>query len=156
MQKLVPCLWFDSEAEEAAKFYTSVFKNSKILHVSKYTTETPSNKPKGSVMTVDFELNGNRFMALNGGNYFKINEAVSFVIYCKDQKEIDDYYDKLSAVPEAEICGWLKDRFGVSWQLVTEGFEKLMIGKNAEKVMEELLKMKRLDVHKLQKIHEGK
>ncbi|MEK6925261.1 MAG: VOC family protein [Nanoarchaeota archaeon] len=156
MQKMVPCLWFDNEAEEAVNFYKTVFKDVRILNTAKYLTETPSNKPTGSVMTIDFEINGNRFMALNGGSYFKFNEAISFVIYCKDQEEINYYYDKLSAVPESEMCGWIKDKFGVSWQLVTEGFEKLMTGKNGKMVMEELLKMKRLDVDKLKRIHEGK
>lgn len=156
MKKITPCLWFDGEAEKAAKFYVSIFKNSKILKTMKYTTETPSNKPIGSVMTVTFSLNGQEFMALNGGSYFKISEAISFIIYCKDQKEMNYFYDKLSAVPESEICGWIKDKFGVSWQLVTEDFDKLMTGKNAVKVMEALLKMKRLDVEKLKKIAAGK
>lgn len=156
MNKIYPCLWFDNEAEEAVNFYKTVFKDVKILDIAKYVTETPSNKPIGSVMTIDFEINGTRFLALNGGSYFKLSEAVSFVITCKDQKEINHYYTKLSAVPEAEVCGWLKDKFGVSWQLVTEDFDKLMVGKNAKKVMEALLEMKRLDVDKLKRIHEGK
>lgn len=156
MSKIVPCLWFDSDAEKAVEFYKTVFKEVKVLGISKYVSETPSNKPEGSIMTIDFEINGHKFMALNGGPYFKFNEAVSFVIYCKDQEEIDYYYDRLSAVPESEMCGWLKDKFGISWQLVTEGFEKLTTGKNAKNVMEELLKMKRLDVNKLKAIHEGK
>lgn len=156
MSKIVPCLWFDSEAEEAVDFYKKVFNDVKVTAISKYVSETPSNKPEGSVMTIDFEIKGNKFMALNGGPYFKFNEAVSFVIYCKDQQEIDYYYDKLSAVPESEMCGWLKDKFGVSWQLVTEDFEKLTTGKNAKNVMDELLKMKRLDINKLKEIHEGK
>lgn len=155
MSKIYSCLWFDNEGEEAVKFYKTVFKDVKVLSTAKYTTETPSNKPIGSVMTIDFEINGTRFMALNGGPYFKFNEAVSFIITCKDQKEINYYYDKLSAVPEAEMCGWLKDKFGVSWQLVTEGFEKLMTGKNSKKTMEAMLQMKRLDVDKLKEIHEG-
>lgn len=156
MNSIVPCLWFDHEGEEAAKFYVSIFPDSKILHKSLYTVDTPSHKKIGSVMTVDFEINGQKFMALNGGSFFKITEAVSFVIYCKDQHEIDHYYPKLSAVPEAEVCGWLKDKFGVSWQLVTMGFEKLMTGKNAKKVMEELMKMKRLDIKKLEDVHNEK
>ena len=125
------------------------------MNVSRYLVDTPSNKPMGSVMTIDFEIKGQKFMALNGGPYFKFNESVSFVIYCKDQNEIDYYYNKLSFIPEAEICGWLKDKFGVSWQLVTFGFEKFMTGRNAERVMNELLKMKRLDVNKLREIHES-
>lgn len=293
IQPIVPCLWFDSDAEHAVKLYLSAFKNSKITSTAKYLVDTPSNKPIGSVMTIDFELSGQKFMALNGGPFFKpnpsisfivtlatksevdtlwkklssggavlmelgeypfskrygwlqdkygfswqliladskkelrppifpsllfvgancgkaqeamkfycsvfknskiasinkygptqspdkegtvmfadfmlegywlaamdsahehkfaFNEAISFIIYCKDQKEIDYYYQKLSADKDAEVCGWLKDKFGVPWQLVTVGFEKLMTGKNAKKVMEELLKMKRIDVNKLAKI----
>jgi predicted 3-demethylubiquinone-9 3-methyltransferase (glyoxalase superfamily) len=154
MQKIIPCLWFDNEAETAAQFYLSIFKNSKIIDTAKYLVDTPSNKPIGSVMTVTFELDGQKFMALNGGPYFKLSEAMSLIINCKDQTEINYFYDKLSAVPEAEICGWIKDKFGVSWQLVTDDFDKLMIGKNASKVMAELLKMKRIDVEKLKKISE--
>lgn len=290
MQKIVPCLWFDNEAEEAVKFYKAVFDDVKVLNTVKYSAETPSNKPIGSVMTIDFEINGIKFMALNGGPYFKINpsisflvsckteeeldklwsklsekgsvlmplgkypfsekygwlqdkygvswqlmlressqkiipsllfvgnvygkayeaiefytsvfeiskinqvsyypegdeegkinysdfeingekfiamdsgldhkfsfnEGISFVIYCNDQRELDYFYEHLSTVPEAEICGWLKDKYGVSWQLVTEGFEKLMTGKNAKEVTEELLKMKRLDIDKLKRVHEGR
>lgn len=151
---ITPCIWFDSEAEDAAKFYVSIFPNSRIKNISKYTTETPSNKPIGSVLTVTFDLDGNEFMTLNGGTYFKVNEAISFIINCKDQKEIDYFYDRLSAVPEAEICGWLKDKYGVSWQLVTEDIDKFMTGKNADKVMVELLKMKRIDINKLREIYE--
>lgn len=147
--KITPCLWFDNEAEEAARFYVSVFPNSRIKHLEKYSTETPSNKPVGSVLTVTFDLNGNEFTALNGGPDFKITEAISFVIECKNQEEIDTYYEKLSAVPESEVCGWLKDKYGVSWQLVTPDVEKLC-GK--KEVMDELLKMKRLDVNKLREI----
>lgn len=155
MNEIYPCLWFDSGAEEAVEFYKRVFRDVRVLNVSKYTTETPSNKKIGSVMTIEFEINGVRFMALNGGPYFKMNEAVSFVITCKDQDEINHYYDKLSAVPDAEVCGWLRDKFGVSWQLVTKDFGKLMTGKNSKKVMEEMLKMKRLDVNKLKMVHES-
>lgn len=154
MTKITPCLWFDNEGLEAAEFYVSIFPNSKIKHIEKYTTETPSNKPIGSVMTVTFELNGNEFMALNGGTYFKINEAVSFIIECENQKEIDYYYEKLSAVPEAEVCGWLKDKFGVSWQLVTKDFEKLMSSMDTDKkkkAMEALLKMKRINIKEIER-----
>lgn len=159
MNKITPCLWFDSEAEEAAKFYVSVFPNSKIKHVEKYSVETPSNKPIGSVMTVTFELNGNEFMGLNGGNYFKLNEAVSFMIQCKDQKEVDYYYQKLSHVKEAEVCGWLKDKFGVSWQIIPTNFDKLMSsldGAKKKKVMTALMKMSRLDMDKLEKVANSK
>ncbi len=291
MQKIVPCLWFDSEGEEAVDFYIKTFGEGKILNTSRYAADTPSNKPIGSVMTIEFEINGLKLMVLNGGPIFKLNqsisffvlckpqeidglweklsvggsalmplgkypfserygwlqdkygvswqlmvetektdqkiipsllfvgnvygraheamdlyaslfenskvnqisyypngdpqegkityaqfelhgekfvvmdsgfahkfsfnEAVSFVIYCNDQEEINYFYDKLSADPKAEICGWIKDKFGVSWQLVTIGFEKLMTGKNAKKVTEELLKMKRLDIKKLQEAYES-
>ncbi len=148
-QKIVPCLWFDSEAEEAANFYVKIFKNSRIVSTSKYLAESPSNKPIGSVLTVDFELDGQHFVAMNGGSFFKINEAISFMIYCKDQTEMDYFYDNLSANPDAEVCGWIKDKFGVSWQLVTSEMEKLLNGKNGKKVMEEMLKMKRIDVKTL-------
>lgn len=152
MYNITPCLWFDNEAEEAAKFYVSVFQNGKIISTAKYTVDTPSKKRIGSVMTVEFELRGQPFLALNGGPEFKFNEAVSFIIACKDQAEIDYFYDKLSAVPEAEICGWIKDKYGVSWQLVTEDWAEIMSGPNSSKVMEELLKMKRIVVDTLKEI----
>ncbi len=157
--KITPCLWFDGEAEAAAKFYVSVFPNSKIKQVEKYVVDTPSNKPVGSVMTVTFELNGNEFMALNGGPYFKINEAVSMMIPCKDQKEMNYYYAKLSSDPNAEVCGWLKDKFGVSWQLNPKDFDKMMKSLSPEKkkrTMKALLEMKRLDMAKLKEIAKGK
>jgi predicted 3-demethylubiquinone-9 3-methyltransferase (glyoxalase superfamily) len=149
MNKISPCLWFDSEAEEAAKFYVSIFKNSKILAISKYTTETPSDKPVGSVLTVTLELDGQEFMALNGGPIFKFSEAISLMIYCKNQDEIDYFYERLSAVPQAEVCGWLKDKYGVSWQLVTREMNELMNNKDA---MQAMLKMKRIDINELRKI----
>ena len=152
MKKISPCLWFDDEAEEAAKFYVSVFPNSKIKHVEKYLTDTPSNKKIGSVMTVTFELDGNEFMGLNGGDFFKISEAVSFMIPCKDQKEMEYYYDKLSDDPNSEVCGWLKDKFGVSWQIIPEDYDKFMGSLSHDKkkkVMEALLEMKRLDMDEL-------
>lgn len=157
--KISPCLWFDNEAEEAAKFYVSIFPNSKIKSIEKYATETPSNKPVGSVMTVTFELDGNEFMGLNGGPYFKLSEAVSFMIPCENQKEVDYYYEKLSAQPEAEMCGWLKDKFGVSWQLVPKEFDEFMNSLNEEKkkkTMEALLEMKRINFDELKKAAEGK
>lgn len=159
MTKITPCLWFDNEGLEAAEFYVSIFPNSRIKHIEKYTTETPSNKPIGSVMTVTFDINGNEFMALNGGTYFKINEAISFIIECESQKEINYYYEKLSHYPEAEVCGWLKDKFGVSWQLVTKDFEKLMSSMDEDKkkkAMEALLKMKRLNIEEIERAAQGK
>ncbi len=143
----------DNEAEEAANFYVSVFPNSKIIRTEKYLTDTPSNKPIGSVLTVEFELDGNKFMILNGGTFFKVSEAVSFVIPCKDQKEMDYYYDKLSADPSAEICGWLKDKFGVSWQLNPQFLIDTMDSSDEDKkkrVFAALLEMKRLNVAELE------
>lgn len=147
MQKITPCLWFDNEAEEAANYYISVFPDSKINEVVKYTTETPSNKPIGSVLLVNFEINGQPFTALNGGPAFKISEAVSFQVFCKDQAEIDRYWEKLSSVPESEVCGWCKDKFGVSWQIVPENIQELV---NKEAGMKAMLEMKKIDIAKLQ------
>jgi predicted 3-demethylubiquinone-9 3-methyltransferase (glyoxalase superfamily) len=147
MQKISPMLWFDNQAEEAAEFYTSVFKNSKITNTTKYTAETPSNKPIGSVLTVSFQIEGQDFSAINGGTNFKFNEAISLVITCEDQAEIDYYWEKLSAVPEAEICGWLKDKYGVSWQVVPKDIGGLMKNPAA---MKALLKMKKLIIADLQ------
>jgi predicted 3-demethylubiquinone-9 3-methyltransferase (glyoxalase superfamily) len=116
MQKITPCLWFDTEGEEAAKFYTSVFKNSRILDISRYGEAGP--RPAGTVMTVTFELDGQEFVALNGGPEFKFNEAVSFQVSCETQEEVDEYWKLLSEDGEEGPCGWLKDRYGVSWQVV--------------------------------------
>ncbi len=148
MQKITPCLWFDSQAEDAANYYVSVFPSSKILEVAPYLTETPSNKPVGSTLLVNFELNGQPFTALNGGPFFKITEAISFQIFCKDQAEIDKYWEKLSAVPQSEQCGWCKDKFGVSWQIVPENIGELV--KN-EKGMKALLNMKKIIIADLEK-----
>src|SRR5690349_19380200 len=134
MQMITPCLWFDNEAEEAAKFYTSVFPDSKIVETVPYQVETPSNKPIGSVMLVNIEINRQPFTLLNGGPFFKISEAVSFQVFCKDQQEIDSYFEKLSAVKESEQCGWVKDKFGVSWQIVPENIGELLKTKKAMKV----------------------
>ena len=128
MKPITPCLWFDSEAEEAAKFYVSIFPNSKIIETVPYEVETPSNKPLGSIMLVNLEINGQPFTLLNGGPYFKISEAISFQVFCKDQAEIDTYWEKLSAVPESEQCGWCEDKFGVSWQIVPENIGELLTG----------------------------
>jgi predicted 3-demethylubiquinone-9 3-methyltransferase (glyoxalase superfamily) len=147
MKNIATCLWFDDQAEEAAKFYTSVFKNSKVLKTVKYSVETPSDKPVGSVLSVSFQLEGRDFLGLNGGPAFKFNEAVSFIVPCEDQTEIDYYWDRLSSVPESEVCGWCKDRYGVSWQIVPKNMAEL--SENA-KAMEALLKMKKLDIKQLQ------
>jgi predicted 3-demethylubiquinone-9 3-methyltransferase (glyoxalase superfamily) len=143
-------LWFDGQAEDAAKFYTSIFRNGKVGAIARYPEGSPG--PAGSVMTVEFELDGQAFVGLNGGPQFKFNESVSFAIECDAQQEIDYYWDKLLAGGgEPQQCGWLKDRFGVSWQVVPAGIGKLFAdGKKAERVMQALLKMVKLDIRKLE------
>ncbi len=158
MKRITPCIWFDSEALEAANFYVSVFPDSKITHIERYSVPTPSNKPVGSVMTVTFEIMGNEFMALNGGPHFKLSEAVSFMIPCENQEEMDFYYSRLSADPQAEVCGWLKDKYGLSWQLIPKGFDEMMSSLEEEKkakVMSALLDMKRIDMDALKAAMEG-
>lgn len=149
MQKIITFLWFDTQAEEAAIFYVSIFKNSKILETSYYNADTPSKLPKGSVMTVNFELEGQKFTALNGGPIFKFNESISFVVSCKDQEEIDYFWGKLSAVKESEQCGWLKDKFGVSWQIIPENLGELV---KSEAAMQAMLKMHKIDIKILQQV----
>src|SRR6185503_15654876 len=150
-QKITPFLWFDTRAEEAAQFYTSIFKNSKILHVSRYSDAGLG--PKGSVMVVNFQLAGQEFTALNGGPRFTFSEAFSFVVNCENQNEIDEYWSKLTADGGQEsMCGWLKDKFGFSWQIVPTELGKLMSAKDpqtASRVMEALLKMRKLDIARL-------
>jgi predicted 3-demethylubiquinone-9 3-methyltransferase (glyoxalase superfamily) len=148
MQKISPFLWFDKEAEEAANFYVSVFKNSKLGTVVCYDTAAAkaSGQPEGSVLTVSFELEGTNFTALNGGPIFKFTEAISFVITCEDQAEIDYYWEKLSAVPESEQCGWLKDKYGVSWQVVPKELDELIKTPGG---MQAMLKMKKLNIQEL-------
>jgi predicted 3-demethylubiquinone-9 3-methyltransferase (glyoxalase superfamily) len=150
-QKITPFLWFDHQAEAAAQFYTSIFKNSKILQVSRYGDAGPG--PKGSVMVVNFQLAGQEFTALNGGPRFTFSEAFSFVVNCENQNEIDEYWSKLTADGGQEsMCGWLKDKFGFSWQIVPTELGKLMSAKDpqtASRVMEALLKMRKLDIAKL-------
>ncbi len=147
MQKIAPFLWFDNEAEEAAKYYTSVFKNSKILETVKYPIENPSNKPIGSVMVVYFQLAGQDFAALNGGPEFKFNESISMMVSCENQEELDYYWEKLSAVPGSEVCGWCKDKYGVSWQIVPKNIAELS---KSPKAMAEILKMKKINTNKLE------
>jgi predicted 3-demethylubiquinone-9 3-methyltransferase (glyoxalase superfamily) len=161
MQKITPFLWFDTQAEEAANFYTSVFKNSKIVSVARYGEEAAkaSGRPKGSAMTVAFELDGQKFVALNGGPHFKFTEAVSFVVNCQTQEEVDHYWEKLSAGGDekAQQCGWLKDKYGLSWQIVPDVLDKMMQDKDPKKsgrVMAALLKMKKLDIKALQQAFE--
>jgi len=158
MQEITPCLWFDSNAEEAVKFYASVFKKSKIGKISRYGEEGYEihGKPAGTVLTVEFELNGQTFTALNGGPLFKFNEAISFQVSCKSQKEVDYYWEKLSEGGEKGQCGWLKDKYGVSWQIVPTVLGEMLQGKvtkKSERVMKALLQMKKLDIRKLKQAY---
>lgn len=144
MQKITPFLWFDTQAEEAAKFYCSIFKDSKILHVSP--------------MIVSFELEGQQFMALNGGPRFKFTEAISFFINCKDQQEVDYYWERLTQAGEESMCGWLKDKYGLWWQVIPDSLGELMSDKDtarAQRVMEAMLKMRKIDVAMLQQAYNG-
>ena len=157
MQRITPFLWFDDKAEQAAKFYTSIFKNSKIKGVSRYGEAGPG--PKGSVMVVNFELDGQEFIALNGGPQFKFTEAISFVVYCKTQKEVDHYWSKLSKGGQEVQCGWLKDKFGLSWQVVPTILSELMRDKDPkvrERVMKQMLQMVKLDIEPLKQAARGK
>lgn len=154
--RITPNLWFDTEAEEAAGFYTSVFKNSRIVNVTRYTEAGP--RETGTVMTVEFELDGQRFVAINGGSQFKFDEAVSFGIDCDTQQEIDYFWDKLSDGGEEGPCGWLKDRYGLSWQVVPTGMEELFADPDAARVdraMKAMLGMKKLDIAALRGAAEG-
>ena len=155
MQKIKPFLWFDGKAEEAANFYVSIFKNSKITGMSRYGEEGPG--PKGTVMVVTFELDGQQFMALNGGPHFTFSPAISFLVNCETQQEVDELWDKLSAGGTQERCGWLRDKYGVSWQIVPTVLGKLMQDKDAEKskrVMQAMLQMNKLDIQGLQRAYE--
>jgi predicted 3-demethylubiquinone-9 3-methyltransferase (glyoxalase superfamily) len=160
MQKITPDLWFDNSAEEAAKFYTSIFKNSKIIHIARYgeAAAKVSGRPKGTVMTVIFELEGQRFMALNGGPIFKFSPAISFLVNCETQEEVDELWEKLSEGGEKEQCGWLKDKYGVSWQIVPNALGEMLQDKDAkksERVMEAMLQMKKIDIDGLKKAYRG-
>ena len=156
MQKITPFLWFDNQAEEAANFYVSVFKNSKVKTMTHYTGEEPSGK-KGSVMTVSFELDGQEFVALNGGPQFKFTAAVSFVVNCETQKEIDYYWEKLTAGGGKEVqCGWLADKYGLSWQVVPNRWDEW--GKDPagmQRLMHALMQMKKIDFAALERAHQG-
>lgn len=163
MRKITPFLWFDSNAEEAVNFYISIFENSKVLTIARYDEAgaQASGRPKGTAMTVAFRLNGQDFVALNGGPYFKFNEAISFVVNCKTQKEVDYYWQKLSqgGDEKAQQCGWLKDKYGVSWQIVPIILPKLLQDKNSVKslrVTKAILQMKKLDIKKLKEAYEQK
>jgi len=158
--KITPFLWFDTQAEEAAEFYATVFENSRIKHIERYgrAGHETHGKESGTVMTVEFEICGQTFMALNGGPQFKFSEAVSFVIACESQDEIDYFWTKLSEGGEEGRCGWLKDKYGLSWQVVPSTLPKLLNGASSaarERVMDALLKMKKFDLQKLQAAYEG-
>jgi predicted 3-demethylubiquinone-9 3-methyltransferase (glyoxalase superfamily) len=155
-QKIIPNLWFDTEAEEAASFYISVFKNSRIVNVARYTEAGP--REAGMVMTVEFELDGQRFVGINGGPQFTFDEAVSFQISCETQSEVDYYWERLSEGGEEGPCGWLKDRYGVSWQVTPGGMEELFNDpdpERARRAMAAMLKMSKLDVAALQRAADG-
>ena len=159
VQKITPCLWFDTQAEEAASFYTGIFKNSKIGSVSRYPEagQEIHRKPAGSVMVVEFELDGQTFTALNGGPIFKFNEAISFQVFCDSQEELDYYWSKLSEGGDAKAqqCGWLKDKFGASWQIVPKGMAEMMSGdpKKAQKAFKAMMQMKKLDIAELRRAY---
>lgn len=155
MPKTTPCLWFDTRGEEAANFYTSVFENSKILDVTRYGPAGPG--AEGSVMTVSFELDGQEFVALNGGPHFTFNEAISFQVHCETQDEVDHFWSKLSQDGEEGPCGWLKDKFGVSWQIVPTALPELLGDPDAEKVqraMQAMFGMRKLDIEALRRAAE--
>ena len=157
MQKVTPFLWFSDNAEQAVKFYTSIFKNSKIGKIARYGDTGPG--PKGTVMTVEFELEGQEFVALNGGPHFKFTEAISFVVNCKTQAEVDKFWKKLSAGGKKVQCGWLRDKYGLSWQIVPTVLGELVSDKDtakSQRVMQAMLKMVKLDIKKLKQAAKGK
>lgn len=160
MQKITPCLWFDDKAEEAAKFYVSIFKHAKLGHTTRYgeAGAKVSGRPKGSVMTVTFEIEGQEFVALNGGPIFKFTEAVSFMVKCNSQAEIDEMWSKLSEGGEEGPCGWLKDKYGLSWQIVVPEWDEMLRDKDAtksERVMAAILQMTKPDMQRVQRAYEG-
>jgi predicted 3-demethylubiquinone-9 3-methyltransferase (glyoxalase superfamily) len=152
MQKITTCLWFDTEGEEAARFYTSVFPNSKLGKITRYGSAGP--RPEGTVMTVDFELDGQEFVALNGGPQYTFTEAISFQVFCETQEEVDRYWSTLSEGGEEGPCGWLKDRFGLSWQVVPTALPELLQDPDAEKaqrVMQAMLGMQKIEIAELER-----
>lgn len=156
MQKIVTCLWFDKNAEEAAQHYTSIFKNSKILSVSRYGDAGPG--PKGMAMVVNFQLEGQEFIALNGGPQFKFTEAISLLVNCETQTEVDELWRKLSAGGEESQCGWLKDQFGLSWQIIPTALGKMLSDKDPKKagrVMQAMLPMRKIELPKLERAYTG-
>jgi len=162
MQKITPFLWFDNQAEEAVKFYTSIFKDSKIGKITRYgeAGEKVAGRPSGSVMTIEFEVEGQKFTALNGGPQFKFNESISFVVNCGTQEEVDYFWDKLTADGGQESqCGWLKDKFGLSWQIVPTVLIDMLHDKDSRKsehVMQAMLQMQKIDIKKLKAAYAGK
>ena len=164
MQKITPFLWFKDNAEEAAKFYTSIFKNSKIGRILRYSEEvakvSQSGQPAGSVLTIEFEIEGQKFVALNGGPEFKFNESISFVVNCETQKEVDYFWEKLTADGgEESQCGWLRDKFGMSWQVTPTVLIDMLHDKDpekAERVMKAMLQMQKIDIEKLNAAYRGK
>jgi predicted 3-demethylubiquinone-9 3-methyltransferase (glyoxalase superfamily) len=161
-QRITPCLWFSDEGEEAARFYTGIFKNSRITRTTRYgeAGQEVHGRLPGSVMVVQFELDGQTFTALNGGPHFKFNEAISLQVYCDSQKEIDYYWEKLGAGgdPKAQQCGWLKDRYGLSWQVVPADMDEMFEDEKspeAARVMEAMLRMKKIDIAELRRAYEG-
>lgn len=160
IQKIVPCLWYDNNAEQAVNFYVNVFKNSSVGDKTYYTKEgfEIHKMPEGSVLTVEFKIEGQDFLAMNGGPAFKFNEAISFIVYCDTQEEIDYYWDLLSANPASEQCGWLKDKFGVSWQITPPMLDKMLKDKDYEKasrVMAAMMQMKKINIKELQRAYNG-
>lgn len=161
IQKITTNLWFDHQAEEAATFYTSIFENSSIRRITRYGKERHESGTEGRVMTVEFELDGIPFVALNGGPRYSFTEAISFIINCETQEELDYYWEKLSegGDEKAQVCGWLKDKFGVSWQVIPSSLNEMMSDENpekSEKVMKALLQMKtKIDMEKLRQAYEG-
>jgi predicted 3-demethylubiquinone-9 3-methyltransferase (glyoxalase superfamily) len=156
MNEITPCLWFDTEGEDAANLYTSVFPNSKILDIARYGSAGP--RPEGTVMTVSFELDGQKFLALNGGPDFTFSEAISFQVSCKTQDEVDAFWSKLSEGGEEGPCGWLKDRYGLSWQVVPKGMEEMYDGSDperAKRAFDAMQKMGKLDIAALQSAADG-
>jgi predicted 3-demethylubiquinone-9 3-methyltransferase (glyoxalase superfamily) len=160
-QKITTFLWFDGQAEEAAKYYVSIFEDSRIVGTTHYDDESSraAGRPKGSVMTVEFDLDGQRFTALNGGPLFKFTEAISLVVHCENQNEVDHFWKNLSAGGEEVECGWLKDRYGLSWQVVPDVLIEMLQSKDPEKskrAMAAMLKMRKLDIAALQQAYDGR
>ena len=162
-QRISPCLWFDNQAEEAAKYYVGIFRNSKILKIGRYgeAGKEHHQRPPGSVMIVEFKLDGQRYSALNGGPIFKFNEAISLQVWCKDQKEVDYYWDKLSAGgdPKAQVCGWLKDKYGLSWQIVPDIVPKLLgdhKSAKSQRAMAAMMEMAKPDIAAMKRAYADK